>query len=185
MKIINLGCGKKIRPEAINVDIMPGEGIDVVSDILVYLLYEKAESADIIYASHIIEHFADQKQIIYKIMRVLKKGGILHITGPHSSCVTSIGCLGHYRTYSYNTFHDYLCKPWYMFKEPKFRTVYQKLSWWYEKSGDNVPKVLRPFIGTSNFIINFFIALSPRLFENIWWPLVGGAREVTWIGEKI
>ena len=72
-----------------------------------------------------------------------------------------------------------------MFKEPKFKTMYQKLSWWYEVSGDNVPKFLLPFISVTNFIINTIIAMSPRLFENWWWPLVGGAREVEWVGEKL
>jgi len=185
VKVLNLGCGNKIMPDTINVDIMWNPSVNRVVDLSNLVWPWEDNSIDIIYASHILEHFSDQKAFIDECIRILKPHGLLQITGPHSSCVTSIGCLGHYRTYSYNTFNDYLCKPWYMYKNPVFRTIHQKLSWWYEKSGDNVPAWLLPFISVANFIINTLIALSPRMFENWWWVYVGGAREVIWVGEKL
>lgn len=164
---------------------MPGYGIDQVVDLSVFPWPWADSSIDLVYASHIIEHFPDQKQVILECYRILKTGGRLHITAPHSSCITSIGCLGHYRTYSYDTFHDYLSKRWYMFKQPIFKTVHQELRWWYEVTGSNVPRWMMVFIVPANYVINRLIKLSPYIFENLWWPIVCGAREVVWIGEKI
>jgi SAM-dependent methyltransferase len=184
--ILNLGCGKKTRADSVNVDVMAGFGVDHVCDLSYFPWPFLDGSADGIYASHFIEHFQDQKQVIRECYRILKPGGFLHLTVPHSSCITSIGCLGHYRTYSYDTFKDYLSKPWYMFgTQPMFRTTFQELRWWYELTGDNVPWWMMLLIAPADLIINWFIKLSPRVFENLWWPWVGGARELCWIGKKI
>ena len=181
---LNLGAGKKIIKNAVNVDIMPGEGIDQIVDLSIFPWPWKDESIKVISASHIIEHFPDQKQFIEECLRILKPGGVLELVVPHSSCITSVGCLGHYRTYSHDTFRQYLSEPWYMFKEPKFETLFQDLSWWYAVTGDNIPKWMMFFIVPLNHIINFFIALSPQVFENVFAGVIQ-CREVTWIGRKL
>lgn len=182
---LNLGAGKKLIKNTVNVDVMPWEGIDQIVDLSIFPWPWKDESINAIYAYHIIEHFFGQKQFIEECLRILKKGALLHIIAPHSSYIPSIGCIGHYRTYSYDTFKQYLSVSCDMFKEPKFETIYQNLRWWYTVTGDNVPKWMMFFIMPLNHIINFFIALSPHMFENWWWPIVGGAREVEWIGRKL
>ena len=185
--ILNLGCGKKLMPNAVNVDITDYPGIDQVVDLSKFPWPWPNDYADEIHLSHILEHFSDQKQFIYECWCMLKPGGLLHISGPHASCISSVGCLGHYRTYSYDTFRQYLSEPWYMFKKPLFKTVHQQLNWWYEETSaeGNIGPVMAKMLEFVSWIITPLINISPRVFENLWWPLVGGAREVIWKGVKL
>lgn len=185
--ILNLGCGQKLIKDAINVDVTSYPGVDQVVDLSVFPWHWADNSVDGIHSSHFIEHLPDQKQFLDECYRILKPGGFLRLCVPHSSNCVSIGCMGHYRTYSYNTFNDYMARDFYMFKTARYKTVEQRLNWWFEYVcwDSNVPKPILAIIVMVNPIINFLINLSPPIFENLWWPWVGGAREVIWKGVKI
>ena len=185
--IINLGAGKKLLPEAINVDVMDYPGVDIIADLSIFPWPWPDECVNGVCASHILEHFQDQKQFIEECLRILKPGGFLRIVAPHSSCVTNTGCLGHYRTYSYSTFHDYLSKPFYMFKTARFKTVEQKLNWWYEAIDEekNMPKWMAGIIAMVNPVMNTLIKIiTPRVFENVFCPAIQ-VREIVWEGRKL
>lgn len=185
--VLNLGCGEDIKPECVNVDVTGYKRVDEVVDLSVFPWPWEKESIDGIHASHIIEHFPDQKQFILECLRILKKGGFLRLKVPHSSNISAVGCMGHYRTYSYDTLNDYLARDFYMFTKKRFNTVEQKLLWWYETVDvqGELPKPIKWIIILINPIINFLIRLSPRIFENVWCYWIGGAREVIWKGIKI
>lgn len=174
--ILNLGSGTYPMPNAINVDIRKIPGVDMVMDLTRFPWKWKNDSVDGIYMFHVLEHFKDTKKIISECHRILKKDGFLFLAVPHSSNAANIGCMGHYRTFSYYTLNDYLCKDFYMFKKALFTCAHQRLIW------------LHP----TNFIeqllcypIQFLIDLAPRFFERIWCYYVGGATEVEWKGIKI
>ena len=186
MKVLNLGCGKKIKNHVINVDVMPYPRVDEVLDLSYFPWPWKDNSIDGIHASHIMEHFPDQFDFIMECHRVLKPGGFLRIVGPHSSCITSVGCLGHYRTYAYSTFDDYLSNPFYLFKDPLFKTTEMQLRWWHEEidAEGNFPRWMIAPIKVVDLIMNWIIALSPRLFENVFCSFIQ-CREVIWQGVKL
>jgi SAM-dependent methyltransferase len=184
--ILNLGCGNNPIKEAWNVDITKGNMVDEVVNLKKFPWKWKTGSCDEVWAIHVIEHFPSQERFIKECYRILKKGGKLHLIVPHSSSVMSIGCMGHYRTYSYDTLRDYLSRPFYMFKKTMFHTEHQELRWWYGRPTVNVPKFMLYFIiYPMNFIINRLIKLSPQVFENGWCYWVGGAKEVYWRGKKL
>jgi len=187
--ILNLGSGNNPMPGCINVDSMKGEGVDEVEDLTQLPWKWKDGTIDKIWLIHVLEHFQDPKGIIQECHRILKRGGELEIIVPHSTSAMSIGCLGHYRTYSYDTLNDYLCRPFYYFKEKLFETTFQELRWWYGKPHrpvTNVPKwMLYGIIFPMNWVINRLIKLSPQVFENGWCYWVGGAKEVCWRGVKV
>lgn len=185
--LLNLGSGEHILPNCINVDITPYKGVNQVVDLSVYPWPWKDESVDGIYANHIIEHQFDQKQFILECLRILKRGGFLRLKVPHSSNISAVGCLGHYRTYSYDTLNDYLGRDFYYLGKRKFVTVEQKLLWWYEMPDiqGELPKPMLWAVKILNPIINTLIKLSPRLAENTWVYLIGGFREVVWTGVKL
>ena len=187
MTYLNLGCGLNTRCDSVNVDVLRYPGIDKVYNLTKFPWPWEDQSVDGIYASHVIEHFKDQKQFNMECYRILKPGGFLRINAPHSSSAAAIGCMGHYRTYSYATFQDYLSRDFYMFDVKRFDTVEQKLLWWYEKPDTyrNLPKPVFVIIRIINPIINFFARLSPRICENVWCYWVGGFREVIWKGVKV
>ena len=184
---LNLGSGEHIIPNCINVDIAPYKGVNQIVDLTIYPWPWKDESIDGIYANHIIEHQFDQKQFILECLRILKKGGFLRIKVPHSSNISAVGCMGHYRTYSYDTLNDYLARDFYMFGKQKFKTVEQKLYWWYElvDCQKELPNWMILPIKIINSILTPLANLSPRICENLWCYWVGGFRECVWKGEKI
>jgi len=184
--ILNLGAGKKIRADSLNVDITDYMGVNEVVDLRKYPWPWKDGEVDGIHVSHLLEHFIDQGKFIMECHRILRPGGFLRIVGPHSSSVTSIGCLGHFRTYSYNTFHDYLAKPFYMFNEPMFKTMEQRLNWWYENpdAERNLPSWTIPWIKTIDVILSGFGGKFPRFTENVLCSFIQ-YREVVWWGNKL
>jgi len=184
---LNLGSGLDSDDGFVNVDITKYEGVDKVVDLSIYPWSWEDESISGIHAYHIIEHFADPANFISECHRILKKGGFLRIKVPHSSSAAGIGCLGHYRTYSYNTFKDYLSVDFYMFGKKKFDTVEQKLLWWYEGFDvyGKLPLIVKVVIKIFNPIFNFLARLSPEICENGWCYLCGGMKEVIWRGIKL
>ena len=185
MIILNLGAGDNLIKGAINVDITPKEGIDEVIDLTKIPWKWEDESISKIYLIHSLEHFPQPKEILQECHRILKPGGIIEIIVPHSSSAMAVGCLGHYRTYSYDTLNDYLSRPFYLFKEKMFETQKQELRWWYGRKVVNVPFWMLCFIIPLNKLINLLAGISPQVCENLWCYWVGGMKEVVWIGKKV
>ena len=75
---LNLGCGKMTSPDFFNVDCRKMPEIDVVTD-MTYNSTFKSESSNLIYASHILEHFSSQDaaKVLKEWHRILKPGGKL------------------------------------------------------------------------------------------------------------
>ena len=179
-----MGSGDNLMVDALNCDIHNPKA-DYQMDMSKIPWVFEDNYADEIHMTHVLEHFPDPKPIIMECYRVLKTGGTLHIIVPHSSCAMAIGCMGHYRTYSYDTLNDYLSKDFYMFEKALFKTKFQALRWWYNRPTINVPKWMYLFIYPMNFTINKLAKISPRICENVWCYWVGGFREVEYIGRKI
>lgn len=89
LQCINLGCGNEYfqsdeNVEWINVDMQENDGkVDVITDVSKELPFEDS-TADIIVASHILEHIEMSlaSDVIKEWMRVLKPGGKLFLTVP-------------------------------------------------------------------------------------------------------
>jgi predicted SAM-dependent methyltransferase len=80
---LHLGCGEKRIEGFINIDSRDLENVDLVDDISQLRSIEDS-SVDLIYASHVLEHFGRFKymDVLKKWYSVLKKGGILRISVP-------------------------------------------------------------------------------------------------------
>lgn len=82
MSKIHLGCGNVYIDGWVNVDIFSNAGADVHCDVT-RLPFEKG-SADIIYASHVLEHI-HRHMVIATLQHwrsILKEGGILRLAVP-------------------------------------------------------------------------------------------------------
>jgi cephalosporin hydroxylase/SAM-dependent methyltransferase len=89
---LNLGCGDKILPDYLNVDIAPtrrGNRPDVMCD-LRHLSMFPSDIADEILSVHVVEHFSrwEVEQVLAEWLRVLKPGGRMVIECPNlaSAC---------------------------------------------------------------------------------------------------
>ena len=85
---LHLGCGDKRIEGFINVDVRPLPGVDIVDDISNLNLFEP-NSADLIYASHLLEHFGRRVylDVLKNWFNILKPGGILRIAVPDFGAV--------------------------------------------------------------------------------------------------
>lgn len=85
MMKLHLGCEQKHLPGYINVDIQDTGAADIMFDITDIGKHIPKDSVDIIYISHVLEHFERGKaeELINKMFYVLKRQtGILRIAVP-------------------------------------------------------------------------------------------------------
>jgi predicted SAM-dependent methyltransferase len=80
---LHLGCGSVHIPGMLNVDGLPAPHVDLVRAVDDLSPFS-AESAVLIYASHVLEHFPHHRvqSIIREWCRVLQPGGILRLAVP-------------------------------------------------------------------------------------------------------
>jgi len=85
---LNLGCGDKLFPDFVNVDIRKETGCDIVDD--VGKLYKFSnKKVDLIYACHVLEHFGrhEYMDVLREWYRVLKPEGVLRVAVPNFDAV--------------------------------------------------------------------------------------------------
>jgi ubiquinone/menaquinone biosynthesis C-methylase UbiE len=80
---LNLGCGNTKFPGFVNVDIRKEVFPDVLDDVKTLSTFEK-NSADLIYACHVLEHFGRKEylQVLKRWFDVLKPNGVLRLSVP-------------------------------------------------------------------------------------------------------
>ncbi len=83
LKKLNIGSGRDMKADFINVDHRAIEGVDLVADL--HDLPFEAGTIEEIYASHVVEHFTerDAKKILSYWFTLLKKGGVIRIVVPN------------------------------------------------------------------------------------------------------
>lgn len=94
---LHLGCGYKLLVGFTNIDIRPETNCDIVDDIAV-LNNIPNESAELIYACHVLEHFerAQYKDVLKRWTDVLKPGGVLRVSVPDLMKVSEMHSSGKY-----------------------------------------------------------------------------------------
>ncbi len=80
---LHLGCGRRHIPGFVHVDIAPGPPIDWVTRVERLSMFD-ADVADLVYASHVLEHFSRREvpKVLAEWHRVLKSGGVLRLAVP-------------------------------------------------------------------------------------------------------
>jgi SAM-dependent methyltransferase len=80
-RIVDLGAGgRKISPATVCLDFLPQENTDVIGD--VQRLPFADGSLDLVYATGLFEHVADERAVIDEMSRVIKRGGLVHVEVP-------------------------------------------------------------------------------------------------------
>jgi SAM-dependent methyltransferase len=84
--VIELGCGNNPRiKNAITIDMIDMEGVDIVANLDAGLQFLPDNSVDEIYSFHFLEHLPDFGLFMHEIHRVLKPGGKKIGSVPHFS----------------------------------------------------------------------------------------------------
>lgn len=82
-KICNLGCGRRLHPDCVNVDLAAHDP-QVISHNLLHPLPFQDASFEMVYHSHVLEHFepGDGVKFLSECGRVLKSGCVIRIAVP-------------------------------------------------------------------------------------------------------
>jgi predicted SAM-dependent methyltransferase len=83
IKCLNLGCGQRFHPEWVNLDLHPSNPSVQRWDLQEDLPFPD-ESFDVVYHSHVLEHFSktDGIQLLSRCRRVLKPDGVIRVVVP-------------------------------------------------------------------------------------------------------
>ena len=93
--ILNLGCGKKYVPGAVNVDVTSVTNPDVVHDLNQFPWPFPDNCFREVQAFDVLEHLTDLLRVMGEIHRVCQNDAVVHITTPHFSCANSYTDLTH------------------------------------------------------------------------------------------
>ncbi|HPE06192.1 MAG TPA: methyltransferase domain-containing protein [Smithellaceae bacterium] len=88
---LHLGCGKKFIPGFIHIDARKFNHSDYVCQLDDLSIF-KSDSVDLIYASHVLEHFKryECKTALREWHRVLRPGGTLRLAVPDFEAIVKI-----------------------------------------------------------------------------------------------
>ncbi len=86
---LNLGCGKSILKDFINVDKYYYKGVNFIMDLNIFPYLFKDNYIDYIYMNHVLEHLENSYKVLLECYRILKNNGILEIIVPHRESLNS------------------------------------------------------------------------------------------------
>ncbi len=192
--ILNLGCGTAKIPGALGVDRVYIEGfVDVVHDLDTFPYPFEESSVDEAWLIFTLEHLEDPFKVLEEVYRILKPGGQVFIRVPHYSSCYCWGELTHKRAFSSgfwlvfshqgNNSRHYYTPARYSLVDlrVKYFLTYPRVKW---HRGDTWNPhwenyfIIGPLIKIFVSVVQFFIDLSPQIFERFWCYYVGGAAEV-------
>jgi len=106
MKKLNIGCGKDLKKDYVNIDIVDYGG-NVIHDLNSYPFPFEENSFDEIYASHILEHLDNFHKAITELYRISKPGAIIIVYAPFFLNTKYFGEPDHKIPFSIRTFDNY------------------------------------------------------------------------------
>ncbi len=104
IEVLNLGSGKDVIEEAINLDIVPLEGVDVVWDINKSPWPFEDNTFETIICNHILEHTDNLVKVVEEIHRVGKPEGLVKIRSPYFVSPVYYQDPTHKQKFNYDTF---------------------------------------------------------------------------------
>lgn len=104
-RILNLGCGEKQLPDAVNLDITSNTKPDLVHDLNQRPWPLPDGQFDEVLAHDVIEHLDDVVATMEEIHRVCRPGAVVKITLPHFSSANAFTDPTHRHYFGWFSFH--------------------------------------------------------------------------------
>jgi predicted SAM-dependent methyltransferase len=102
---LNIGSGRDVKPDYVNLDSVKLPGVDVVHDLNRFPWPFKDNEFSEAYCSHVLEHLDSIIRPMEEIWRILKKGGRAVIEVPIFPSVGAMADPTHKSFYTYQTFN--------------------------------------------------------------------------------
>ncbi len=106
MKKLNLGCGKKILDDYINLDVVDYGG-NMIHDLNSFPYPFDDNTFDEILASHILEHLQNFNKVVTELYRISKSNAIIRVYAPFFLNTKYFGDPDHKIPFSIRTFDNY------------------------------------------------------------------------------
>lgn len=106
MSKLNLGCGKVILDDYVNLDIVNLPGVDIVHDLNIYPLPFDDDTFDEIYCDNVLEHLDTKNKVLEELWRIGKKDSKIIIKVPIFPSHLAFTDPTHKQFFTYYTF-DY------------------------------------------------------------------------------
>lgn len=124
--VLEIGCGPNKRlSEAIGIDVLDYEGVDIVGDVFEVLKSIPSSSVDSIHSFHFFEHISNLQGLLDEIARVLKAGGELEVVVPHFSNPYFYSDPTHKTFFGLYTFAYYASESLFSRKVPNYQHTIQ------------------------------------------------------------
>jgi SAM-dependent methyltransferase len=126
-KKLHLGCGRTILDGWVNLDLIPGPGVDVTQNLeecATKPLPFEDDTFSEFFASHLIEHVTNTLPMMQELHRVAKDGAIAVFRCPHGSNDDAFEDPTHVRQYFANSF-VYFSQPAYWRADYGYRGDWQ------------------------------------------------------------
>ncbi len=101
---LNIGCGQDIKKGWINLDMIPGPGVDTICNVDIEPLPFKTGEIQESLVSHLLEHLHNPLFFMEALWRVTKPNGTCHIRVPHGASDEAWIDQTHVRPYFPNSF---------------------------------------------------------------------------------
>lgn len=83
---LDVGCGsKKVTPDAVGIDVMPGSAAETIWNLNTYPWPLPSDHFDRVHMSHIIEHLEDPVRAMAEVHRVAQADAQVYVVTPHFS----------------------------------------------------------------------------------------------------
>lgn len=132
MRILELGCGKNKREDAIGIDIYMTDATDVVCDLDNPHFPFHDSIFDRIYAIDVLEHLDDIKSVLEEVHRISNPGAEFFFRVPHFSSTHAYGDFTHkhfFNTESFNYFTGGF-EQYNYYTKARFERIGIKINFW-------------------------------------------------------
>ncbi len=126
--ILELGCGSRKRiPQAIGIDILDYECVDIIGDAVEVLQIIPDASVDRISSHHFLEHVNNLDMLLQEVTRVLRFGGKFEVVVPHFSNPYYYSDPTHRNNFGLYTFSYLADDSLFQRKVPHYKNVFLSL----------------------------------------------------------
>jgi ubiquinone/menaquinone biosynthesis C-methylase UbiE len=101
---LNIGCGRSIEKESINLDFIKLPGVNVVHDLNKFPYPFKDNTFDEVFADNVLEHLNDLQKTLEELSRISKKEGVIEIIVPLAPTMHAFRDPTHKLFFTYRTF---------------------------------------------------------------------------------
>jgi ubiquinone/menaquinone biosynthesis C-methylase UbiE len=121
---LELGCGDRKRiPDAVCIDIIDYDCVDIVGDVCEVLKMFPKQSIDAVFSYHCFEHIENLNLLMNELARVTKHGALIEVVTPHFSNPYFYSDYTHKNLFGLYTFCYFSFDSLFKRKVPKYNRV--------------------------------------------------------------